>query len=89
MSDETRRERTRQALRAAIWDHAEAHGVAHADCLIDDFIVVVHWAKIDGDGYSRYSTHTGRATLPDHVALGLLQIGVEHVTGCYGDEDDD
>lgn len=69
------RDEAEMALRQAIVDHAEANGLAHDDEMLCEFVVIAHWAPVEADDSSRYTTHLSRNTLPNHVAIGLFRTG--------------
>lgn len=62
-------------LRSAIEQHAVAFELHRDDELLSEFAVVANWQKIESDGNSRYTTHFHQETIPNHIAVGLFDIG--------------
>lgn len=70
-----------ERLRKAIIEHARAYGFLEDDELVNEYALVVHLQSVVDDGSSRYLTlfHTG--SIPDHVALGLFEMGRTLIAG--------
>lgn len=71
-------------LANAIREHADAYNLSRDDELLGSFAVIAHWQKVVDDGHSRYTTHFERATVPNHIARGLLGEGLR----CLDQTDD-
>jgi hypothetical protein len=66
-----------EGLMRAIIDHAYAYGLFEEGELLGDYAIVAHWQTIDvDDGRSRYTIHYPGQTIPRHVAIGLLSMGI-------------
>lgn len=77
-----------EQLRRAIADHADAYDLLGEGELMTDFVVVAAWLMPDLDGERRtaYTTHLPEGWLPNHVALGLFQVGCRHFYESADDE---
>jgi hypothetical protein len=74
------KEEADNALREAIFNHAEAYGLTAEDELMSDYAIIVHWQQISAEEsqyVSRYTTQYSRQSLPHHVSQGLFQAGVD------------
>lgn len=69
-----------EQLRKAVADHAEAYDLLDGEELLTDFIVVAAWLPPEEDGERRtiYTTHLPDGFLPNHVAIGLMEVGRRH-----------
>jgi hypothetical protein len=66
-------------LRQAIEYHAEAYQLDADGDLLNDFIVIVHWATMDDVRTSTYTKAVSSLSMPVHVARGLLHQGLIHL----------
>lgn len=71
-------------LRQAIMDHAEAHSLIEPGEMLNEYAVVAHWQPVVEDGVSRYTEHYNRSPIPQHVAIGLFEVAIQHLI--EGDE---
>jgi hypothetical protein len=67
------------ALRQAIIDHAEAHGLTRDDELLSEYAIIACWQAEIADGRSRYTTQFHLPSVPSHIALGLFSAGEQLV----------
>lgn len=69
-----------EQLRKAIADHSVAYDLHTEGELLDAFIVIASWmpADYDGDRRTAYTTHLPDGYLPNHVAIGLAEVGKRH-----------
>lgn len=80
-------EESRVALAQAIHGHAVAtNNVPVDDAMLSTFAVVAHWVPVEDNGREGYSMHYSSDTLPQHVVLGLLQVGAEVIAREIDDE---
>lgn len=63
-------------LRQAIIDQAEAYGLREDSEMLNEFSVISHWVAVEDDGKSRYTTTYHHPSVPDHTAIGLLEMGL-------------
>lgn len=77
-----------EQLRKAIIDHAAVYGLNEDSDLLGDFVVIGAWVPQDYDEDRRtaYTTHLPDGFLPNHVALGLLEVARQHFL-CADDGD--
>lgn len=78
-----------QQLRAAIINHAQAHPDDYAgsdEDLLSSYVIVSHW--IAPNNRSRYGVHYHDEEVPDHLAVGLLKLGLQLVLDELGIDDD-
>lgn len=68
-------------LRQAIINHALAYEmvVSPATELLNEYAVVAHWQRLEGDGTSTYTTHYHQSPCPHHTAIGLFTTGADLV----------
>lgn len=83
------RHETDEQLRKAIADHAAAYDLLDDGELLTEFVVIAAWLPPDYDGERRsiYTTHLPDGYLPNHVALGLMDVGRRHFI--EGPDEDD
>ena len=74
---ELRRAKADDQMRAAILEHADAYMLSRDDEMLNQFALIVHWATVEADGKSRYSTHYHSDDVPGHVAYGLFSYGAQ------------
>jgi hypothetical protein len=80
-------EEATEALQKAIADHAIAHGIADTDAyMLGDWAVVANWTPVDGDVDSTYSVAYHRNKVPNHVAVGLFQTGMDIAQNRYEEQ---
>lgn len=83
----TTREQADARLRAALQAHADAYEMTPENALLGDYAVVVHWSPIEGDRDAPYTTHYHTARVPNHIAQGLFQVGLDIASGDWTNSD--
>lgn len=66
-------------LRQAIIEHAEAYDINAKDSILNHYGVICHWQRFEANGRSSYTTHFHTNDVPNHIAVGLFQTGVDLV----------
>jgi hypothetical protein len=63
------------ALRRAIVEHAQMFGLCEPDELLSDYVVIVHWSRVEADQRSRYTCHFAtQEDTPTHIAVGFAEM---------------
>lgn len=75
-------------LRKAIIDHAEAYDIDQEGELLSEYAVIASWQKVEDNGRHYYTTQFHTPTVPNHVAVGLFQVG-QRLVWDSDDEGDD
>lgn len=79
-----------QRLYEAIVAHQRAYTESRSETeVMGDYIVVSHWTNLEGDPVDNYGLSTANGHIPDHVAKGLLEMGLDILTTDWSLEDDD
>lgn len=74
--NELSREQAVVNLAKAIHDHAVAFQVVNPEVeILSEFGVIAHWQKIVVNDRTRYTTHFSIQGLPNHICIGLFEMG--------------
>jgi hypothetical protein len=91
VSDVSHTEVADNNLREAIIAHAIAHDLCDDVEMLGDFGVIAHWHRMDGSrvGRSTYTTHFSQNPCPNHIAVGLFEVGIGLAESDEEDDDDE
>ena len=67
-------------LHNAIAVHAYAYDLVPEDAILNHWAVVAHWQTVEDLGKSFYTTHYPGGSQPNHIIIGLFEIGKGFIT---------